>query len=451
MKSKTKRSSPFKVTYPRVVTYTKKFYLDATGYFTNLPNLGIKHPHVPGHYVVTASDYVGQGKSPDNWKHLVAIGQSATSTHSGRYTRLEATEGTSVVLYADKSVDVITGVIDQSCIGITDPGNGLNPNLVANNLAKARLLKSYLRRKNTWRGGNFVAELRETIEALKHPLKSIYKATYDYAGKVKHLGKVYRKRPHQYGKELSNAWLAYVFGIRPLADDVNDLATALNKLGSSFYSRTKLYGSGHAQSSVLTQPSVSWTVSGHPASPTQIQDRVQVDDATVRYKGAIKMLPMDTNLIIDQFGVGIFDVLPAVWEAIPWSFLIDYFVNVQEVLDGMRIQTADVAWLFGSYRNERSVETSEPYGYLFSSSPPSWLHVGGGGRTFCRMHRREPLPSIPYPAWQFRIPGLTSLKWLNVLALSQQIRSSKPAPFEQYKAPPDRRRIRTIPMKGPRR
>lgn len=437
MKSKSKRSSPFKVKYPRVLLNTKKYYIDGTGYFTNAPNY-VKIPHTPTHLIVTGNDYVAQGKSPDNWKHLVATCQNATSAHNGRYTQCKPIEGTSLVTYADKSVDVITGVIDQSCLSIADPANGLGPNAAADNLAKARLHKSYYRIMNTWRGGNFIAELRETIEALKHPVRSIYRSTWDYAGKVRTLGKVFRKAPHQYGKELANAWLAYIFGIRPLADDVNDLATTLHKLGTSRFGRTKLYGSGHVSSSTLTQPIVNWAVSGHP-NFGQLQSRVVVDESFVRYKGAVKTRPMDSNLLIQQFGVGVFDVIPAVWEAIPWSFLIDYFVNVQEVLDGMRMVDADLAWLFQSRRNVLTTETSGPYGNQTYGST-RWSCVGGGGQTYCRMHQRVPMSTMPYISWQFRIPGLTSLKWLNIAALSQQIRESKPRPFEQFKASPVKRR-----------
>jgi hypothetical protein len=433
MKSKSKRSSPSKVKYPRSFVNTKKYPLDATGYYTNAPGFA-KQPHPPFHFVLTGFDQVTQGKSPDNWRHLIATIQSATSAHNGRLTQCKPISGSSQYNYIDKSTDVITGVIDQSCMSITDPDNAFAANVAADNLAKARLHKSVYRIQNTWRGGNFIAELRETINALKHPLRSIYHRTYSYAGKVRTLGKVYRADPHRYGKELANAWLAYVFGIRPLANDVADLSVALHKLGTSRFDRTKLYGSGHVSTSNLTVPGVSWTVSGHPQFPGQVQDRVEVQDFFVRYKGAIRTRPLDSNLVIQQFGIGFNDIVPAVWEAIPWSFFIDYFVNVQEVLDGMRLIDVDVAWLVRLLRNERKVDTSHVYGSP-SLGTTKWLHSGGGGQTLCRTHSRTALTTIPYPSWQFRIPGLTSLKWLNIAALSQQIRSSKPIPFVQYKAP----------------
>lgn len=433
--AKSKRSSPFKIKYPRVLTNTKKYRLSASGYFTTAPGFG-KTPHPPTNTIVTGNDYVAQGKSPDNWKHLVAICQNATSNHNGRLTQCKPIEGSSLVTYADKSVDVISGVIDTSCYSIPDPTPGLSANAAANNLAKARLLKTYIRRMNTWRGGNFIAELRETIEALKHPVRSFYRATYSYAGKVRTLGKVYRRNPHQYGKELANAWLAYFFGLRPLVDDMNDLARTLHRMGTSSYSRTKLYGSGNVQTSTVTQPVVNWAVSGHPGSPTQKQDRVEVESFHVHYKGAIRTRTMNSHLLIQEFGVDIFDVVPAVWEAIPWSFLVDYFINVQEVLDGMRYVNADLAWLMSSVRNERTTETSGPIANHATFSPGAqWSCVGGGGQTLSRMHTRTALSTMPYPSWQFRIPGLTSLKWLNIAALSQQIRESKPIAFEQYRPP----------------
>lgn len=418
-----KRRAFWRVVYPRVVLRTKKYYLDASGYFTVAPGFGhVAHP--PTHTVVTGNDYVAQGKSPDNWKHLLAICQSATSNHNGRLTQCKPILGTSLYTYADKSVDVISGYIDTSCYSIPDPPNGLSVNVDADNQAKARLLDSYQRIMNTWRGGNFLAEIRETIELLKHPVKAFYHRTYKFAGEVKRLGKIYRADPHRYGKELANAWLAYIFGIKPLVSDANDLSQALYKLGTSSFDRVKLYGHGHASTSTVSQISWNCTVSGHP-NVGQVQDKVVKMDSDVKYKGAIKRRPLDNRLIIRQFGVGVYDIIPAVWEAIPWSFFIDYFVNVQEVLDGMRLCQADLAWLEKAWRNAQVNRTSEPR-LAVQPGTTHWSCAGGGGWTLCSMHQRTALTTMPYPSFYFKFPGLTSLKWLNIAALSQQIRGSQP-------------------------
>jgi len=378
---------------------------------------------------------------------MLATCQSATSSHSGRYVKHEVNEGSSLVSYTDKTVDSISGVIDQSLItSVLEPPDGNNPNAIADNLAKARLHKSFYRRMNTWRGGNFIAEIRETIHMLKHPLQNLYKRTYDFAGRMQRLGKVYRARPRDYAKYVADAWLTYVFGIRPLAEDVNDLATALYKLGTSRFDSVKLYGSGHIQTSLLTHPGVSWTVPGHPAFTGQVQDRVEVMDAYVKYKGAIKTLKMDDRLIIQQFGVDVYDIIPALWEGTPFSFLVDYFINVQEVLDGMRLVTAQLAWLNRLSRNERSTEVSAVYGSP-NIAPTKWSSVGGGGQTLCRMHLRVALTTLPYPSWQFRIPGLGSLKWLNIAALTQQFRQAKAPLTVDQVAPQLRDFIRTATRK----
>lgn len=65
----------------------------------------------------------------------------------------------------------------------------------------------------------------------------------------------------------------------------------------------------------------------------------------VRYYGKVR-LPVDQFPRIQSlFGFSQMDVLPTVWELIPWSFLADYFSNIGNVLAAWSFDQASLEWV----------------------------------------------------------------------------------------------------------
>ena len=132
----------------------------------------------------------------------------------------------------------------------------------------------------------------------------------------------------------------------------------------------------------------------------------------------------------EGFGLGVSDMLPAVWEAIPFSFMVDYFVNVGEVLDSFHVLSARLAWLKRTVRNRRTVSASSlqsmtglpgyPAGY------PKITCRGGEFRTHGIRVQREAVPQMPWPGFQFRVPFGNDLKVANISALLLAIKGSRP-------------------------
>lgn len=419
--SKPKRNKPGRVSYPNTVVNRKVRTFTASGYFTNVAGGG-HIPHPPFNSTLVLNDSVSHGASIPNWKHLIATHQNATTTLTGTVTKVKPREGSSLWSYPDGTVDYISGHVDQSCLSVNMPTTAINPG--ANNRAVSKLLASYIKRKNTWRGGNFIAELRETINMIKHPVKSFYNHTWDFAGKLKKLGKIYAKRPDDYVKKLADAWLAYKFGVLPLIDDANDACRALYNMRYSQWDTTDISGHGHNSFSTSSTISTSWTVAGHPNNNAITQVVMDKLDYDVFYKGDIAVEVHGDRFLLEQFGVSSLDIVPAAWEAIPWSFLIDYFANVGEMLDSMKLWYANVAWLKLGYRNSRTTNTSPFVGPAVFGTI-RWYGSGGGGYTLGSFVSRGPT-TVPTLKWELRIPGVSSQKWLNIAALAQQIIGSRP-------------------------
>jgi hypothetical protein len=51
---------------------------------------------------------------------------------------------------------------------------------------------------------------------------------------------------------------------------------------------------------------------------------------------------------------------------------------------------------------------------------------GGGGKVNLAYVHRSSVSAIPYPPFNFKIPGIGSLKWLNIAALGRQFLKSAP-------------------------
>jgi len=373
-----------------------------------------------------AGGTVTLGDSPPDWRDRIAKGQNATSTMDGVFTHIKCPIGISSWSDAPNDYGFNVGNLTGTVLWVNDPGSGIDS--VADSKARSKLLKSYIDAQNTWRGGNFLAEVRETYHMLKHPIESFYHQTYQFAGKIKRLGRVYTRdsgRHNLYAKQIADAWLAFAFGVTPTINDLNDAIMATDELLNKSLRHDSTPIKGFGRNTVISLHDIVGIGADTWAGDSSKSERLGKTTLTVRYKGAVLAKPQVQEAILDKFGVGIFDVVPAVWEAIPWSFFIDYFTNVGEFLDAFRYADAYPSWLQRTVRNSGLAWVGPPS----VKSEYAWLTktVNCGPARCLRVRvSRVPLVSMPYPSWRFQIPGTGSMKWLNIAALTEQCFGSKP-------------------------
>jgi hypothetical protein len=154
--------------------------------------------------------------------------------------------------------------------------------------------------------------------------------------------------------------------------------------------------------------------------------------ANVRYHGVVSNDPGDWLFGDATFGFTPSDILPAAWELIPYSFLVDYFTNIGNVIQAYTLDTSGVRWL------EKGTRTSS-YNYVaevnmvlsalpFPRELYSYVDViqnlpgGSNGYEIIRFSRNKYEQSI-IPSLEFSIPGL-GLKWLNLTALASTHRQA---------------------------
>lgn len=370
-------------------------------------------PTVSKSEVVANDNRVGS-KCP-GWRKKIA-------THSSATTDLTGVKHFALTSYGVANQTVrATGSINTSWGALLDNGmsfNGAVSGAVdpeADNIARSRLLQSVISAQNNWRGGNFLAEIRETMHFLRHPLESFYHQSWSYVGKLGNLRNVRRAKDFNLSKSLADAWLAYAFGVRPLVADVKDAYSLLkHQLGSVYGADTiPIRGTGRRQTANTT-PNFSVSV---PNVTSTFCTQTTKFTFAVKYYGAIKATPPGVGLAAEQAGLGLYDIVPAAWEATAFSFLVDYFVNVQEMLDAMRYWSVNLAWLNRGVRNNSTVTRSGPR----ADSDATFIRDMDGSlaiRALTFVARTSSV--LPYPSWHFKMPGFPSLKWMNMSALLAQ-------------------------------
>jgi hypothetical protein len=298
-------------------------------------------------------------------------------------------------------------------------------------------LGKYLNARKKWRGGNFLAEFAETVHQLRHPIDSLFGSTLRFARRV---GGIRHLHGRQYSGALGNLWIAWSFGWKPLFDDIRDVNQAIQSLANGTDADTLPITAFGRVDDLLAGQQIGISASPTPLNSYCKYDRYSTASKMVKYYGALRARPESFATVADNFGISPGDIIPAVWEAIPWSFFIDYFANVQQVLDSYQYASSAFAWLNRGVKNTQSNVSSGWYSMVdtlpVSQRPSVNAGVGGSQKTSASVNR-SPVVGIPFPPFRFRIPNLLGAKGLNVAGLAAGIAASRPRRSEHRHKPPD--------------
>jgi len=372
--------------------------------------------------VVNAVDTATLGASPSNWRQLIATGGNATSTLLGTRHRAFVGGGGYSYIFVSGNKCIrghASGALGGNQISFPALITGASP--IADSLAREKLLARYLEAKNSWRGGNFMAEFAETVHMLRHPIHSLYKNITGMANRFRSIRKLHRL-PKAYAEAAGDIWLTYSFGWKPLFEDISDGNKAIKKLAAGTDHDTKRISANGSSTDVTSQVigNVTSGINNYASYYSYLKT-----SRSVRYFGALRARPESFATVAETFGFSPSDIIPAIWEAIPWSFFVDYFVNVQQVIDSWRFASSDFSWLAVTSRNTTQ-RIHTPW-FDANNHPGILLNCAVGGTSAATTWvSRGPMNSIPYGTFRFKIPGFGSLKWVNIGSLMATINRSRP-------------------------
>jgi hypothetical protein len=265
-----------------------------------------------------------------------------------------------------------------------------------------------------------LGELGQTIRMIKRPLSSLFQQQYRYLDRVKRRAR--RETTKRKKNEvIADTWLEYSFGWQPLVNDIHGGMEALAATVHSAPLSKRITGVARRDK---TQPA-QHDIRVWPSGANRIEWRasaVDIDETMVKYTGAVRVQSLDTPIESSKFGLRMRDIVPSLWELIPYSFMVDYFTNAGEIINALAFHSADLMWCEkGTMRARRRVHTP---GIAKPLPINGWkvqnFEVDLGRTSVITEKRvtREKYADGFIPRLTFEIPGASSKKWLNIAALT---------------------------------
>jgi hypothetical protein len=132
--------------------------------------------------------------------------------------------------------------------------------------------------------------------------------------------------------------------------------------------------------------------------------------------------------ISDILGLRPRDIIPTIWNLIPYSFLVDYFVNIGQIVSAIAVPWSGVKWCNYTTRTDKIREVV--YSYKPNPATSSGLIVAfnqspGNASLSATSFDRSAITSLPIARIEFTRPWqLTGRQWVNLaaLAVSQSIK-----------------------------
>lgn len=192
------------------------------------------------------------------------------------------------------------------------------------NLADLSLVKAYDKAKQaTAELGVILGELKETLHLLKNPLASVTKL-------LRGIPKLSIGRT---ATDLSNSWLAYRYGIRPLIMDIQGIIQAYESNWTRCHNALL-----RARATVQTKSSSGSVINGRPipGGTVTVRGRRNIENkctSVVYYKW------LQTGAFTDFKSVGgvTFGDIPQIaWELVGYSFVVDWFIKVGQWLQAIK-------------------------------------------------------------------------------------------------------------------
>jgi hypothetical protein len=288
----------------------------------------------------------------------------------------------------------------------------------ANAEALTHLVKSIRGKQTAFQGGVALGELGQTLRMLRNPAIALRQGLDGYFNSLMKVRRIPSRQARR--RALSETWLEYSFGWVPLINDIQDAKRLIQEKADTD-ARSRVYGEGQTSSatsgviSTVSVPPFSWTLSGET-----------IQRVSVKYYGTCVAWRAN-KYSARSLGLDLTNFLPTAWELVPWSFLVDYFTNIGEIISAASLSTSGVRWIMQGV--EKVVErrcSSASYNY---PSPTVWKvnydittqHPTGT----LRYVSRAPYTGSLVPNIRFEIPGM-GLKWLNLAALARTHRSLCP-------------------------
>jgi hypothetical protein len=401
---------------------------------------------VPVNTTVSLTSTRSDGGSNPAWKQRIKAHTEVTSSLSGTLLRVSRNPITGFMIRDMQNSDGFTWTR-----GIRVPFRGYTINTrvtgspaastIQSQLAETIAIKKFHRKVNgltqDFQGLVFLGELRETLKMLRNPFEQLRKAA-----KKDYLDALQRRKksdPRNWTKAISGTWLEFMFGVQPLLSDIESASNAWSRLNWDplLLKRIKVSASDTEQQNAPTDHFWSTTAGLVFTGQTKQYKTKKVIYRALWARSRTTPEDLSTkNRAFDSLGIGFREFVPAAWELLPWSFLVDYVTNIGDVLEQTFTSFADIRYIVGTRVDSNISESVQDYSELhtrFNNTNAGVKYIKGqsSGPAKLKVERisfqRNAIPtnSFPINGFQWELPS-NPLKYANVLALGLQADSLYP-------------------------
>jgi hypothetical protein len=375
------------------------------------------YPVVKNVYLFT--NFVTKGGPVRQWRKVILSGNNATTYMSGKLTRYSHVPGSgtqevwfnpSYAPHVNYQTDFGWWSGDLIRLGpptLVDPSSPTS----ATNRALTNYYAQLANCQSRFKGGTFVGELREALHLVRSPASALRRGIGDYLSHVKKHGRKVAKRKRK--AWVGETWLEYAFGWRPLISDIDSAMFELAKLNQR-PPHEMVTGTGRSTYTIQSEEA--------GASKGLYEARFCFRDThavIVRFYGVYHH---DRSLLPEHnYGFSPHEFVPTLWELIPYSFLVDYFTNIGNIISCASYRSLRNGWTAKTLVSDRTrtiVILSENSGTSYNGLTRVILRGNPGGSTW-QIKEFERVPDLDpgVPTLEFTIPGFSSTKWLNIAAL----------------------------------
>jgi hypothetical protein len=368
------------------------------------------------------------GEKVPDWREKVRTGKDASSAFSSDRSRLEGLKPVSAYHRATVPGSPGSGQQQQWYDGFpinipTTVAHLLPDQATAEADALSRIYKKLNAQLSHLAGASSAAEFLDVLHQFGHPFQSIVDLTNRRLNKLELAARGLRGstvfRKIKWSEIVASTWLEYAFGLAPLISDTRKAAEALARwqfeTTDDFHRRDKVVGRGQSVKSTST---TSYTVLGNTWIECRITSRTTTTRKVQYVAGVGSSLEADfgsNDRLLQLLGFKPQDWIPAAWEVVPWSWLVDYFTNVSNILDAAATSTADVLWCCKTVTDETVkeysliVDAKATEGYMAAFSPwkTALLSSTDGSFSFVRKTvTRTPAVQLGVPPLVFGLPDM---------------------------------------------
>lgn len=359
------------------------------------------------------------------WKQQIRLEQSAGTPASGSFLRIDVPyidhlQRASRLAFSEHHVHSVLGCPSTdfaATIGTVSPGSGASASVISEVISRcySDFLSKAKSAQSSFESGQDLAEWHQSVNLILHPMTGLRKHILSYLSSVKKLKFKYKKAANL-KKAVADAYLEFNFGWRPLAFDISDGIAGLSK---------ERMPSVTISSKATKHHTVATSLVNRSGSFPSYKVHTKIDSYySVRLKGVVHTYRNGKPpSLLQEFQLLPEDFAPTAWDLIPYSFVVDYFVNIGDIIRAYSFPSSSIAWVNQSTHNDCMVTKS--YSPTESSvlPPATWTSSSEFSSTgnlvalYSLWQRSQPSPSSLIPPLVIQLPLIGSKPWVNIGAL----------------------------------